>query len=389
MLRLLRYFAGYVLIKICGDDSEQFLNRIINHGIKIWNLHYKNGCIYGCVASESFIKLFTVRHKLNCKIKIVKKHGLFIKYKNYSKRFGLFAGAITFMAILLVLNNYVWVINIEGNSVIKTQEIIDICDTFGIKEGITKRKVKNKYDAQKLMLAHKEIAWCSFNLEGCVLNINISEIAFCDNDTRKNPSNIKAKTAGKIKKIDAVAGDVLVKIGDYVAENDLLVSGVIQNNSGTHLVYADATIIAETKRVFSASGDFSQSVLMPTNTIKKHHSIQLFNVRVPLYLNNVKGEFEYKKDINHLNLFNKKIPITITTEKYEIFCRTQITYTTEQLESILYKNIENQLNNFNFITINETSKELIKTDKGLLLNITYSCEENISFNDTILLSKVN
>ena len=46
-----------------------------------------------------------------------------------------------------------------------------------------------------------------------------------------------------------------------------------------------------------------------------------------------------------------------------------------------------QVENFNFINSYETSRELVTTDKGLLLKINYICEENIAVQDDILINK--
>lgn len=389
MLRLLRYFSGYLLIKIYGDGSETFLNRCISKGINIWNLHYKKGFIYGYVAVKNFKKIFTVRHKTNCKIKIIKKYGLYFRVKNYKKRIGLLIGVVIFIFVIFYLSKFVWIINIEGNSTVTAQEIISSCDTLGIKEGTIKSKINSKYDPQRLMLAHNEIAWCSFNIEGCLLTVNISEISTSDKEIRKKPTNIKAKTAGKIKRIDAISGDVLVKIGEIVSENDLLVSGIIQNEAGSHFVYSDAKIIAETTRVFSAEGQFNQTHLAPTGSKKQHITIDFLNIKIPLYLDNPKGEYEYTNTCNQLILFNKKIPIKIFTQEYNFLHKENIIYSAEKLEEKLYLDIQKQVDKFDFINIKEISRESVFTDRGLLLKITYSCEENIAVQDEILLSKVN
>ena len=52
---------------------------------------------------------------------------------------------------------------------------------------------------------------------------------------------------------------------------------------------------------------------------------------------------------------------------------------------MLYKDIQKQVKNFDFISCKEDNKEFIYTDKGILLKITYICEENIALQDKILL----
>ena len=64
-------------------------------------------------------------------------------------------------------------------------------------------------------------------------------------------------------------------------------------------------------------------------------------------------------------------------------------FDSKSLEDKLYKDIEKQVNKYNFLSIKESGRDYIYTDSGILLKITYICEENIAVQDKILLSKVN
>lgn len=389
MLWFWHYMIGYLTIEIYGHNSEKILNTAAVNGVNIWNLYYKNKCIYGNISPKQFVKLFSIRHGTNCKIKIIKKHGLYFKMKNYKNRIGFTIGIAAFFAVLLFLSNFVWIINVEGNKTIKTSEIIKSCKKIGVYEGVLKRKISNKYDAQRLQLTQEGIAWCSLNIEGCVLTVNLSETKKSDKDERKTPSNIKADFDGEIKKIDVNSGNVLVKVGDMVTRGDLLVSGISENFGTIHFLHADGVIIAKTKREFSAEGTFKQLKNTETGKDKKHYTLKLFNLSVPLFLENVKQNNNYECSIKTIKLFDNKIPIKIACEKYKFTKKVTINYSTEKLEEILYNDIKNQVENSNFINVCEVNKEVIKTDKGILLKVTYDCEENIARKEKILLNNEN
>ncbi len=389
MVWLWRFILGYLTIKIHGEYGEQILNRTAANGISIWNLHYKNGCILGNISAENFCKLRTLKRGIKCKIKIVKKHGYIFRIKKYKKRVGFVSGVAIFSAILVFLSNFVWIINVEGNSNLSTEEIISSCNKIGINEGVLKKKVNNKYDSQRLQLTQSGIAWCSLNLEGSVLTVNLSETAISDKEQRQNPSNLKAAFEGKIKKIDITSGDAVVKVGDTVSKGDLLVSGVKQNLSSTLFVHSEGVVIAETKRTFSAKGEFAQTTQQMTGDIIKRFTIDFFNLKIPLYLGNIKQQHSYHTDIKNLTLFDKEIPIKIACEKYEICKGTTVIYEKSVLEEMLYTDIKKQVKGFEFLNATEGEKEFTYTDKGILLKITYICEENIAVQDKILLDTEN
>lgn len=389
MLWLIRYLKGYLIIKIEGKSGEQILNRASANGINIWNTYYTDGCIFGNISANKFCKLFCLRHGLNCKIEIINRNGLLFGAKKYKRRFGLLVGIIAFFAIIITLSNFIWIINFSGNESISSKELLNACKNIGVKEGIAKNKIHHKYDAQKLQLAHGKIAWCSFNIEGCVLTVNISEIKQNKETENKTPSNIKSIISGRIKKIDVTSGNVLIKVGDYVSTGDLLVSGIIENNSGIHFVHSEGEIIAETERVFSAEGKYSQVLLVPVSKQLNKYTIKFFNFEFPLFLGNVRGDFEYECDITDLSVFNKRIPLSIATQKYIMLQQEKISYDKETLQNILCEEIQKQVLGFNFINSVEKSTEIISTETGLLLKITYLCEENIAQQNAILLGKPN
>lgn len=389
MLWLWRYIMGYLTIKIQGENGEQLLNRAASNGIKIWNLIYKNGSIVGNISIKNYLKLRTVKRGIKCNVKIINKCGYVFWLKKYKNRIGFVVGFATFGAILFFLSNFIWIINVEGNTNLTTQEILSSCKKIGIYEGVSKKKINSKYDAQKLQLAQNGIAWCSLNIEGSILTVNLSETAISDKEQRQTPSNLKATIEGKIKKIDIASGNAVVKVGDTVSKGDLLVSGIIENLSSTHFVHSEGIVIAETKRTFSAEGQYNQSVEQKTNKSFKRYTLEIFKLKIPLFLGNVKQKHFYKKEVNTLTLFNKKIPIKIACEQYDLFEKRDTTYTKENLEQLLYDDIKNQIEKFEFISVEEDDRELITTDKGILLKITYNCVENIAAQDKILFDTTN
>ena len=389
MIWLLRNLIGYITIEIRGNNCEQLLNCAAANNINLWNLHYKKGYIYGNISPKNFFKLYDLRHGLGTKIKIIKKHGIFFRLKRYKKRFGFIVGFFIFIAILLFLTNFIWIINIEGNNIIPTYQIINSCKKIGIYEGMYKGKLNNKYDAQRLQLLENGIAWCSLNTEGCILTVNLSEATISDKDQRQSPTNIKASTDGKIKKIDVTSGNVIVKVGDTVSKGDLLVSGIKENMSSTLFVHSTGEIIAETNRVFSAYGDFTQKKIGETGEKITRYSIYFFGCKIPLYLGQINKPYNYSKKIIYARLLNKKIPIKIACEEYKITQNKTVTYSFDELEEILYNEIQKQIKDFEFINIFEQTRDVVQTDKGILMKISCICEENIALEDEILLSKEN
>ena len=67
----------------------------------------------------------------------------------------------------------------------------------------------------------------------------------------------------------------------------------------------------------------------------------------------------------------------------------EIKYDAATLEKKLYNDIKKQVEDYEFISAEETDREIINTEMGMLMKITYNCEENISVQDKILLNTEN
>ena len=389
MIWLWRYIFGFLNITLYGENAERILNIAAKNNINLWNLSCKKGTITGNIGIKSFIKLRYVKRGVKCKIKINQKRGLVFHTKKYINRTGFFLGVFLFIVILTLLSNFIWVIKIEGNKNIPDSEIIESCKAIGIYEGMYKKRINTKYDSQRLLLMQNGVSWGFFNISGSVLTLNLSESEFSDTSEHEIPTNIKASYDGKISKIDVTSGEVTVKVGDIVSKGDLLVSGISERNSSKLFLHSEGVIIAQTKRTFSASGDFIQKVRTNTERVKNHYTVEFFKLKIPLYVGSVKGDYNYTCKVKNLKLFGNRIPIKAATEKYTFIEETTVNYSKSELEKILLENIENQVESSNLISKTEADREIKITDSGMLINITYLCEENIALSEKIILNTQN
>ena len=140
MLRLFRYLRGYIIIVFSGENAEKILNICANNGLNIWGMICKKGCITAKMDIGSFKELRTLRRGTKTKIKIIKKCGLPFFTEKYKHRIGFVTGALLFLAVLQLLSNYIWSIEVNGNKRITEKEIISMCGEMGIKTGIKSKK---------------------------------------------------------------------------------------------------------------------------------------------------------------------------------------------------------------------------------------------------------
>ncbi len=389
MNNLWRFLGGYITILLCGTDVEQLLNSASKNRINIWGLRYSKGNITGNISVKNFKKLRLIKRGIKCRVKILKKRGFCFISQKYKKRTGFIVGLFVFLFLLNIMSQFIWIINVEGSENISKEEVLESCNELGISEGILSNRIDTKNDAERLLLIQEGLAWGSLNVEGCILTVNLTEIKASDREERKMPSNIKAAYTGVISKIDISTGNVAVKVGDLVSSGDLLVSGIIEQYGSTLFVHSAGEIFAKTEHKFTEEANFVQQINIPQEKTKIRRGVEFFGLKIPLYLGSVDGNYDSDTNIKQLSLFGKRIPITIATQKYNLLTEKTVEYTPSQLEERLYEKIENRVKKSNFEAVNEISREVIKTDNGIKLEVIYLCEENIAMQDDILIGAQN
>lgn len=388
MLNLLRLLSGYIVVCFYGDNSEQILNICAKHSIKLWDLRFNKGKIIGNIRIKDFYLLRKIRPKKQIKIHIINRHGLIFKTNKYKKRIGFITGFIVFVLLLEFLSSFIWSIKIEGNKYIKDAELINVCSRLGIDIGTKTKNIDTLKSAQELLINHKSLAWASLNIEGSALTVNISEIKNAKEETEL-PSNLIADFDGEIKKIDVTLGNTLVKIGDTVRKGDVLVSGIIENQNSTCFVNSRGSIEAITKREFSVKGNFIENEMIPNGEIKKRCAVEIFSVKIPLYLGKEKDSYKSEYKIRKAKLFNQDLPMVVYTKTMNFTHESKIILTEGELIEKLEKQLEKKIKNSGLKIINEG--EIIKDygKEGITLTKILECSENIAVKQPILINSIN
>lgn len=388
MLNLLRLLSGYLVVCFFGENSERMLNLCAKHSIKLWNLRFNKGKIIGNVRIKDFYLLRKIRPKKEVKIHIISRHGLVFKTYKYKKRIGFITGFIIFVLLLELLSSFIWSIKVEGNINIEDMEIISACDNIGIKVGTKIKDIDTLKSAQKLLINHKSLAWASLNIEGSKLTVNISEIKNPKEETEL-PSNLIADFDGEIRRIDVTSGNTLVKIGDTVRKGDVLVSGIIENQSSTCFVNSRGNIEAITKREFTVNGNYIEKKHIYNGKLQKRRVLELFSVKLPLYLGKENQRYKSEFKIKKAKFLSEELPITLYTKTLKFTDAKKIVFSENELLELLKKQLKNKIKKSNLDIIKTGEIKINYNSKGITLSQEVICSENIAIKQPILINSIN
>lgn len=378
MLFLYRFFSGVLKVEFYGIYPEKVLNLCAKNGIYLWSAKYKKGRISCKITIRSFLRLRYVLRNSGMRVHILEKHGFPFIIKKYKNRFGIFFGIVLFMTFLQVMSGYIWVIDVVGNKTVSDQQILSNCEEIGVKTGIRKTKISQKTQAQNLLLKNDRLAWGSFNIEGCLLTVNVTEIT--EKQGGESASNLVANSDGTVKRINVKSGDCVVKVGDVVKTGDVLVSGVIETPNGTSFVRSSGEIIALTETEIEIEEPLERIVKYNTGETKTKRVLEFFTLEIPLYLGREKGEYESYKTVKSLKLFGRNLPIKIHEKKFVFKTSQTVKITLDEAKERLNQRAFEEFETVKNISIMEGEEKIVLS--GLALE-----EKNIAVSQNMIVDK--
>ncbi len=389
MLWLYRFFCGYITIAIKGNYSERLINTLAKSGISVWHIKRKKNYIQASIFAHDFKRLASLKGKSGVKIHILSKTGLPFVINKYKHRPGLFAGAALFIVLIFVLSSYVWNIKVEGNKAVSEQTVIEACKRIGIKEGTKTKDVDPQNARVELLLEMKGLTWASINVEGSCVTVNVREYEEKQKDDDA-PCNLKSAVSGVVISTKVTKGDVCVKPGDTVTKDQLLVSGAVAHADGTtQFVKSQGEIIVETTRTFVQKINFEQEQCIRNGKVKTLSVINFFGHKIPLFLGEIKGDYEKENKICKLSAGANYAPIYLEKANFYMIKTDRYRLSVEQAIEKAQKSIENEVLSIDGFSVVSHKDEILQNEDGIELKREYICRENAAKSEILLIDTFN
>ena len=380
MLYLYRFFCGILEVEFFGIYPEKIINLCAKNRIAVWNVHYGNEKIRLFITVKDFKRLPKILKRSGLRLHILNKTGFPFFINRYKRRFGIFAGIVIFFAVLQFMSGFIWIIEVEGNKTVTDREILAICEEIGIKIGVKRNSIDTKNTPQDLLLKTDKLSWGSFNIEGCKLTVNVTEIVPKTEDNTV-ATNLKAAKDGIIEKIDVTSGNPVVKVGDIVKKGDLLVSGITETMRDTKFVHSIGTVTAKTEETITLFEPFIKKTETFTGKTAKRRVLEVFGIKIPLYIGKEKGNFKTETDCKNLKLLSQNIPIKIYTKKFIFVKKENLTRDYNELCQQLRERLEKESKTKNF---NVKTKDFTQNENGVTLTAVVTKTEDITYSENLI-----
>ena len=379
--RILRWICGWVRVEVEGGYPERLLNMLSAHGVSLWGVRVRGEAMrFSCFARD-YRSLRPMARKSCVRMRIRHKHGLPFWCHRYRHRRGLLIGLALYAMVLAWLAPRIWVIEVSGNIVTPTEEILAVAQQHGVVLGARVDAV----DIRGLQMhASKEmstLAFVSVNPSHCVARIEVSEREQAPSPLDvSQPSDLVALRDGQILRIEVYGGQKLVKEGEAVAAGTRLVTGRVQTEMGEKLYRSYGEVWAQTRRRITVTVPLTYEHSEYTGEVICRPTITFFHWQIPLYSETpLQRQAQQYQAFHFLEVGDTTLPLGVTNTYWmplEISTRTR---TEEQAEALAEEQLkQKEATLFLPDSYEELSRQSRVEDGVYILQVEYSCRENIA-----------
>lgn len=355
-----------IVISITGINTLRFINLLKQNNIRLFNIKRMSDTTECVMFAKDFKKIKSFAKITGVRVRISKKNGPGFFIFNNRNRYFLVAGLIIFIIIILWSTKKIVKIEIHGNEYYAYTEIYEFLTENNIDYGSVVKNISCK-DIEKLMLNHFDLlTFVSVHINGNTLIITVKENKTVKQEKEdETPCNLVATEDGVVVSIITRAGVPLVKAGDEVKRDDVLVyskidyNKIMGENYGYETVCSDADILIRVNKEYKDIVNRKYEKRVYTGRIQKVKGIKINN----LYLTISKEKCKFKKYDTETTYSDdrygfKKMPVTYFYTTYREYELVESEYTDEELQNILEKKIDNYIEKLKENSIQTESKSV-------------------------------
>lgn len=263
---VINFFRGTAEILITGVAQERCFNRFAEEKIPFWALERVSPLEARCVVCRKDLRrAAAAAEAAQCTVEVLRRRGLRQVFYGLKRRPVLVLGLAAVAAAVLILPNFVWTLEVQGNETVQTEEILHALEELDVKFGAWGPDINSQDVKNRILNMLPALRWCAVNRSGGCVTVLVAERepeAVVEDE--KEITNVVASRTGIITRMNVMQGFKNCAVGDTVLTGQLLVSGYANWTTGTQAVHAIAEIYALTWR--------QQTAVMPQTALEKQYT---------------------------------------------------------------------------------------------------------------------
>ncbi|MGV3488022.1 MAG: sporulation protein YqfD [Tuberibacillus sp.] len=322
---------GHVRATIRGRVPEAFINRCVKESISIWDIKRHDQTTMSCsLMVKDIRKLKPILKATDCRIHFVGRKGFPFFVQRLLSRSGIIAGILFALAIIFILSNMVWKIEVIGADPQVEQQIRSFLKKMNVHVGSIEFFLPPIENIEGELAGEiKKATWVGVSKDGTTYHIEIVQKELPQQEEVTGPRDLIAAKEAKIRKVYVEKGLAAVETDQVVEPGQLLVSGAIGQEDDPKFVSAKGKILGETWYHSKVEIPLKTEYTTFTGNTYKRHTINLFHWNIPIWgLNSKPYEKAHKEvDIKPFHFLFWDLPFS-----YEKITYREIDTTHRQLD---------------------------------------------------------
>ncbi len=278
------FLKGYFTVLATGNHTERFFNLAVANRIYLWNVKPQSQhTTKFCVSTRGFSLLEEFAQKTETDLKITEKNGFPVLWKTTKKRRVFVISALVCVVAIFVSSSFIWSVELN-DTFVDPNRIKAQLSSYGLGVGCLRKTVDFTEISNRLINDFDEILWANVELKGTKLKVTLIPRTPAPPIIPKEiPTNIVAKKDGFIKEIIAENGEAMVRAGDTVVKDQILISGLIPSPTvGSRYLHSMGTVRAVTWEERSMEQKLYRYDKVFTGNEKTHRELLFPFGKIPL-----------------------------------------------------------------------------------------------------------
>ncbi len=377
MIRIYQFFRGYLQVEAEGNHLEKLLNLALVNGIYLWDVkRLSKEKISFFVSNRGYRMMEEYANKTQSSISVRSRKGAEVLWKSTKRRSVFLASFFIFIGLVLTLSSFIWTVEIEGGEFIDQKQITQKLASYGLGVGRIRKNFDLSKISNQLIQDFDEILWANAEISGTRLLITLVPRTKAPELIPKDvPTNIVAKKDGIIKEITAENGDAMVRIGDTVVKDQILISGLIPSPTvGSRYLHSIGAIRAVTWEERSMEQKLYRYDKVNTGRKSVHREVSLPFLKIPLDFRQTIDFYNYDSIIKEKTFlfltYRETSYVEYTLEKHSITVEEAVKTATDMLlEQMSDTEAEN--------VISKKASFEVLDEETLFVTLLLECEEEL------------
>ncbi|MGD8189033.1 sporulation protein YqfD [Brevibacillus ginsengisoli] len=279
------WMEGHVTIIVRGKRFERLINLAIRDGLHLWNITRQGTEVGQCdILIRDYFRLRPLLRQTGCRCHVLHRGGFPFWLVKMRLRAGLAIGFILFFLGVYMLSSFIWSVDVIGVHKMTPTEVNLAAAKIGIKPGAWKVKLSEPQALQReLLQALPEASWIGVELKGTKAIIQVVEKEKQEKPQALSPRHLVASKKAVVHSVLAEAGKIVVNVNQYVNKGQILISGIIGNDTRQGIVPAQGKVEGEVWYLSDVTVPLAQKRFSYTGLTEDNHFLRAGNYAVRIW----------------------------------------------------------------------------------------------------------